>query len=135
MHLYHVVGTNQRKKITEPKKIREIAVRKKMRSSMGDKPKDTVPREEKGMQEFHLFDPRTNIYRNVTGDNEGNALKAFYAKESVKHTEFKLEKVGLFLDKDKAYIGALPDSITYCKCHGKSILEVKCPYNIRNSFI
>ena len=23
----------------------------------------------------------------------------------------------------------------YCKCHGKSILEVKCPNNIHNSFI
>ena len=67
-------------------------------------------------------------------DNEGNALKTFYAKKAVKHIEFKLEKGGLFLDKDRAYIGALPDSIMYCKCYGKSILEVKCPYNIRNSF-
>ena len=32
-------------------------------------------------------------------DNEGNALKAFYAKEGVKHMKFKLEKAGLFLDK------------------------------------
>ena len=48
--------------------ITEIAVRKKMRSSMGDKPKDTIPREEKRMQELNLFDPRTNIHRNVTGE-------------------------------------------------------------------
>ena len=45
------------KKIIEPKRISEIAVRKKMRSSMGDKPKDTIPHEEKRMQEFNLFDP------------------------------------------------------------------------------
>ena len=68
-------------------------------------------------------------------DNEGNALKAFYAKESVKHIKFKLEKAGLFRDKNRAYIGASPDGIMYCKCHGKSTLEVKCPYNIRNSII
>ena len=48
--------------------ISEIAVRKRMRSSMGDKPKDTIPREEKRMQELNLFDPRTNIHRNVTGE-------------------------------------------------------------------
>ena len=36
--------------------------------------------------------------RGAGGDNEGNALKAFYAKECVKHIEFKLEKAGLFLD-------------------------------------
>ena len=55
-------------KIIEPEMISEIAVRKKMRSSMGDKPKDTVPCEEKRMQEFNLFDPQTNIHRNVTGE-------------------------------------------------------------------
>ena len=38
------------KEIIEPKRISEIAVRKKMRSSMGDKPKDTIPREGKRMQ-------------------------------------------------------------------------------------
>ena len=37
--------------------ISEIAVRKWMRSSMGDKPKDTIPREQKRMQELNLFDP------------------------------------------------------------------------------
>ena len=36
---------------------------------MGDKPKDTILREEKRMQEFNLFDPRTNIHRNVTGEH------------------------------------------------------------------
>ena len=57
------------KKIIKPKRITEIAVRKKMRSSMRDKPKDTIPREEKRMQQLNLFDPRTNIHRNVTGEH------------------------------------------------------------------
>ena len=39
-----------------------------MRSSMGNKPKDTIPCEEKRMQELNLFDPQTNIHRNVTGE-------------------------------------------------------------------
>ena len=39
--------------------ISKIAVRKKMRLSMGDKPKDTILCEEKRMQEFNLFDPQT----------------------------------------------------------------------------
>ena len=67
--------------------------------------------------------------------NEGNALKAFYVKEGVKHIKFKLGKAGLFLDKNRACIGASPEGIMYCKCGGKSILEVKCLYNIHNSFI
>ena len=44
-------------------------------------------------------------------DSEGNALKEFYGKQGVKHIEFKLEKAGLFLDKNRAYIGASPDGI------------------------
>ena len=67
--------------------------------------------------------------------NEGNALKAFYVKEGVKHIKFKIGKAGLFLDKNRACIGASPEGIMYCKCGGKSILEVKCLYNIHNSFI
>ena len=35
---------------------------------MGNKPKDTIPHEEKRMQELNLFDPKTNIHRNVTGE-------------------------------------------------------------------
>ena len=45
------------KKIIEPKRTNEIAVQKKMRSSMGDKPKDAISHEEKRMQELNLFDP------------------------------------------------------------------------------
>ena len=66
--------------------------------------------------------------------NGGNALQAFYAKEVVKHIKLKLEKAGLFLDKNGLH-WSLSWRYMYCKCHGKSILEVKCPYNIRNSFI
>ena len=39
-----------------------------MRLSMRDKPKDTILREDKIMQEFNLFDRRTNIHRNITGE-------------------------------------------------------------------
>ena len=51
------VWNKSMKKIIEPKRICEIAARKKMRSSMGDKPKDATPREEKRMQGLSLFDP------------------------------------------------------------------------------
>ena len=56
--------------------ISEIAVRKNMRSSMADKPKDTIPHEEKRIQELNLFDPRTNIHGNVTGEG---LSKFFYS--------------------------------------------------------
>ena len=63
---------------------------------------------------------------------EKDPLKQFYAEEATKHVDFKLESCGLFLDKDRAYIGASPDSIMLCKCHGKSVIEIKCPFNIKD---
>ena len=67
--------------------------------------------------------------------NETDAFKQFYAKEATKHVDFKLEKCGLFVDKNRAYIGASPDDIMYGKCHGKSVNEIKCPFSIKDKTI
>ena len=42
-------------------------------------------------------------------------------------TNLKLERAGLFLDKDRTYIGASPDVILHLKCPGGKIVEVMCP--------
>ena len=39
---------------------------------------------------------------------------------------------GLFIDPEKPYLGASPDSIVVCKCCGKRVLEVKCPMCVRD---
>lgn len=66
---------------------------------------------------------------------EETALKQFYAVEATKHIDFTFEKVGLCLDLNRAYIGASPDGIMNCKCHGKSAIEIKCPYKIKDNTI
>ena len=35
----------------------------------------------------------------------------------------------LSLDASKPFVGASPDSIFECKCHGKVCIEIKCPYS------
>ena len=57
LYIYTIWLEQINKKIIELKRISEIAAQKKMRSSMGDKLKDTIPHEEKRMQELSLFDP------------------------------------------------------------------------------
>jgi len=32
------------------------------------------------------------------------------------------------MNKQYPFLGASPDGIVYCSCHGKYLLEVKCPY-------
>ena len=67
--------------------------------------------------------------------NESNAFKAFYASEIGHHEDFKTEKAGLFVAKQKTYLAASPDGIIMCKCHGKSTIEIKCPYKIKDKKI
>ena len=55
---------------------------------MGDKPKDTIPRVEKRMQELNLFDLRTNIDRNVTGER----LSEFFYSPSLSNPSTVLLK-------------------------------------------
>ncbi len=48
-----------------------------------------------------------------------------------KHKGSKLVDCGLFLDKEKPYIGASPDGVFLCNCCNENVcVEIKCPYSI-----
>lgn len=53
----------------------------------------------------------------------------------MKHVDFKLEKCGLYIHQTKPYIGASPDALLTCKCHGTTPVEIKCPYIICNESV
>lgn len=55
-------------------------------------------------------------------------MQAYMESIATQHEEFQLSSAGLFVDIDMPYIGASPDGIIECKCHGKGALEVKCPF-------
>jgi len=56
-------------------------------------------------------------------------MKAQHMEAAVKkHEDFEIQEAGLFVDASVPYVGASPDGIINCKCHGKGILEIKCPY-------
>jgi len=50
-----------------------------------------------------------------------NALKGH-------HDEFSVTDSGLVINSQWPYVGASPDGIVECKCHGKGVLEIKCPF-------
>ena len=52
-----------------------------------------------------------------------------------KHSDLKIQNCGVFLHKNHSYIVTSPDGIANCKCHGKTLIEIKCPFNIRNKTI
>eukprot|EP00111_Clytia_hemisphaerica_P008845 TCONS_00025847-protein len=59
------------------------------------------------------------------------AASNFLELMKTKHKGAKLVECGLFLDKEKPYIGASPDGVFFCDCCCEKIcVEIKCPYSI-----
>lgn len=54
--------------------------------------------------------------------------------ESVKHLHQNLlkRKSGFVIHEDYPFMGASPDAIFLCDCHGVITVEVKCPFSARN---
>ena len=59
--------------------------------------------------------------------NEGRAAKLYYKCHfTAVHQNPTINECGLFVSEN-GYIGASPDRIATCSCHGKRIVEIKCP--------
>ena len=41
--------------------------------------------------------------------------------------------MGLFVHKDTPHLGASPDMIINCDCHGEALVEIKCPISVCDS--
>lgn len=73
----------------------------------------------------------------VTAMKHGNALepKAKVAYRKVmkpQHKGFSMKESGLVICEGTPYLGATPDLVVSCKCHGTGLCEIKCPYSIKH---
>ncbi len=60
--------------------------------------------------------------------HELSALSFFQTKLFPHHQSPKLVESGFFRCAKYPFLGASPDSIFTCDCHGQFVVEVKCPY-------
>lgn len=51
------------------------------------------------------------------------------------HLNFTLKTSGLHIDADHPHLGASPDGLVKCDCHGEGLIEIKCPYKYRFGFV
>lgn len=51
------------------------------------------------------------------------------------HENFEVHSSGLWLSTSFPFIGASPDAISSCSCHGKSTVEIKCPWRLKDKVI
>ena len=50
---------------------------------------------------------------------------------SPQHENFELCNCGFVINPSYPHLGASPDGIVACDCHGVGVIEVKCPYCVR----
>ena len=48
------------------------------------------------------------------------------------HSHLTIRRCGLFVSPDHPYLAASPDGIINCACCGRWVLEVKCPFSLRD---
>ena len=47
------------------------------------------------------------------------------------HTNFSVHNAGLHINSKFPFFGASPYGLTECECHGKGLLEIKCPFSFK----
>ena len=67
--------------------------------------------------------------------HEKSAKAAYEAKMKEKHTDFRVNDSGLVINPLWPCFGASPDDVISCKCCGRGVLEIKCPYCHRDETI
>lgn len=64
---------------------------------------------------------------------ETRARDVYTKKLEQIHTNFQVKTTGLHINTDFPYLGASPDGIVQCDCHGLGLVEIKCPFKFKKS--
>ena len=65
-------------------------------------------------------------------ENEERARSEYKAQAMNCHANLELRTTGLHVNPRFPHLGASPDGLVSCSCCGKGLLEIKCPFSIRN---
>ena len=65
-------------------------------------------------------------------EHESDARKEYLSIMSKTHVNFKVDLCGLVINPKYPYMAASPDGKCSCTCCGTHLIEIKCPYSIRN---
>ena len=52
-----------------------------------------------------------------------------------KHVNFECVNIGLVIDNEYPCLGASPDAKFNCSCCNFGVVEIKCPYSLRDSML
>ena len=66
-------------------------------------------------------------------ENESVARQLYTNVMSTKHDNFACNLTGLWVSPLYPHLGASPDGVTTCGCHGDGLVEIKCPFSARHA--
>ena len=66
-------------------------------------------------------------------ENENVARQVYTNVMSANHDNFACNLTGLWVSRLYLHLGASPDGVTTCGCHGDVLVEIKCPFSARNA--
>ena len=64
---------------------------------------------------------------------EKEAKRDYINLATKSHSTMVVSDTGLHVLPESPYLAASPDGLIECKCHGKGVLEIKCPYKYKDS--
>ena len=83
--------------------------------------------------------PMELSFRNKETDwgqkHEKTARELYFKRHKSMHEGLAITESGLVINPQWPFIAASPDGVLNCKCHEKSVLEIKCPYTHQNEGI
>ena len=65
-------------------------------------------------------------------EKEATARETYHRLMLEKHDSFNLESTGLHVNPSCPHLEASPDGLISCSCCSEGVLEIKCPYSIRD---
>ena len=67
--------------------------------------------------------------------HEDDARQHYVSMLQGQHCNLQISPSGLIIDTGIPFMGASPDGFCSCDCCGERIIEIKCPYSIKNSLL
>lgn len=80
--------------------------------------------------EQHKF---SSIYTDWGNQKEDAARESYLLRKKAEHDNLTFRPSGVHVPPEFPFMGASPDGIVSCNCHGTGCIEIKCPYIYRNS--
>ncbi|KAK3894060.1 hypothetical protein Pcinc_002162 [Petrolisthes cinctipes] len=91
------------------------------------------------IQRYNLPKPLTDLFNaeymklEWGSKQEKIAIQAYKSTIALDHVDFHVHEAGFYVHPNHSFLGASPDAHVTCQCFGDGIIQVKCPYTLKDA--